>query len=74
LIFTYIKRGKPIYQTIGHAGLIGAHTGIRFDGYSITFNERIDGGFHKTLEQMVLYRAETMPYLIQKILREYEIV
>lgn len=35
---TYFKDSKPIYQTIGHAGLIGAHTAVRFDGYSVTLN------------------------------------
>lgn len=71
MLLTYIKGSKTIFQTVGHAGLIGAHTGMRFNGYSITFNERIDGGFHKTLEEILLMRAETMPYLIQKALRMY---
>jgi len=46
---TYEKGGIPIYQTIGHAGLIGAHSALRFDGYSVTLNERVDAGLHRTL-------------------------
>lgn len=47
---TYFTNGKAIYETIGHAGLIGAHTALRYDGYSVTLNERIDKGLHVTLE------------------------
>jgi hypothetical protein len=46
---TYTQKGIPIFQTIGHAGLIGAHTGLRMNGYSVTLNERIDAGLHRTL-------------------------
>lgn len=35
---TYVKNGQAIFQTIGHAGLIGAHTGLRINGYSVTLN------------------------------------
>ena len=46
---TFLKNGKKIVGSIGHAGLIGVHTGMRFGRYSATLNERIDGGLHLTL-------------------------
>ena len=42
----FLKDGSPIFETIGHAGFIGAHSGLRLGGYAITLNERIDGGGH----------------------------
>lgn len=35
---SYFLDSQLIFQTVGHAGLIGAHTGLRVDGYSVTLN------------------------------------
>jgi hypothetical protein len=40
------------------------------NGYAVTLNERIDGGLHRTLEEIFLHRSETVPYLLQKTLRK----
>ena len=46
----FIKKGERIFSSIGHAGLIGVHTGLRYGAYSVTLNERIDAGLHVTLK------------------------
>ena len=48
--FTFVKDGQKIVESIGHAGFIGIHSGIRFGQYSVTLNQRIDGGLHLTLK------------------------
>jgi hypothetical protein len=47
----FVKLDKLLAETIGHAGLIGTHTGLKFSSnkYSITLNERTQGGLHLTL-------------------------
>lgn len=38
MIFDYQKDGVTQFKTVGHVGLIGTHTGLRINGYSVTLN------------------------------------
>jgi len=44
---------------LGHAGFVGTHTvfkkatAINPHQFAITLNERVDGGLHLTLQQMI---------------------
>ncbi len=53
--FSYVKGGRVLYETVGHAGLVGAHTTLSLEKseggfqYALILNERISGGLHLTL-------------------------
>ena len=64
-----------MFQTLGHAGLIGTHTALKRSTkedptqYAITLNERVQGGLHLTLEQMVKTRCHASPSSIMQALK-----
>lgn len=65
-----------VFESIGHAGLIGSHTALRLKQpgnnlqYSITLNERSQGGFRDTLYAMLTSHCETAPYVVMRTLRQ----
>jgi len=40
---TFTRKGKPLYMSIQNLGLMGIHTGMRFDGWSLAQNTRRPG-------------------------------
>lgn len=65
----YYKNKKELFRTAGHAGLIGTHTVMRKGGYSLTLNERTDGGLRTTLSTM-LGGCQEVPWLMRKTAEE----
>jgi hypothetical protein len=55
----YKRKGEVIFETLGHAGLIGTHTAMKRASehspyqYAATMNERVQGGLHVTLEKII---------------------
>ena len=64
-----------MFQTLGHAGLIGTHTALKRSTeedphqYAITLNERVQGGLHLTLEHMIKTRCLASPSSIMQALK-----
>jgi hypothetical protein len=75
LHFQYQRKGEIIFEVMGHAGLIGAHTAIRLSKepgslqFGIVLNEREVGGLHETLYAIATRKCETSPYNVMKLLK-----
>ncbi|NCQ41131.1 MAG: hypothetical protein GW795_04385, partial [Cyanobacteria bacterium] len=63
----YQSKGQILFETLGHAGLVGTHTALKrataddSNQYAITLNERIHGGLRLTLAQMLATKCRPSP-------------
>jgi hypothetical protein len=71
----YISKGRVLFETLGHAGFVGTHTALKRSTeddphqYAITLNERIQGGLHLTLDQMLTTHCYSSPSAIMEALK-----
>ena len=65
ITLVYYKNKKEVFRTAGHAGLVGSHTAMRRGSYSLTMNERVEGGLRETLSK-ILGGCLEVSWLIRK--------
>ncbi|EAR82314.1 N-acylethanolamine-hydrolyzing acid amidase (macronuclear) [Tetrahymena thermophila SB210] len=66
---TFIKNGQPVYQSDMIMGTLIIASGIRFNGFGITLNDRFKGGSWN-LYYLLIAQYTPPCYLIHQVLRE----
>ena len=67
---TFYKNGKPLYQANVLAGYTGILSGLKFDKFGITLNERDVASVWDNLAAYFLHKSVPSAYLVRKALEQ----